>query len=504
MTWVYRVTLDRDDDGDTNTPDEDITQDVLEARWRVGMADAEQHIAEVGWARVTVWNEGGAYDGAGLPMGAMLRITAHHDDETLPLFTGFLVETQPEAGDWGQQRAILVAMDALAFLKAQTIALPPQMAQTSDAIVRAILAKAPLRPRALKGYWLLGREAHGRLGTRTRLPIPHTPLLETGRTRFAYAGDAWDDGMSAYGALAQVAEAERGRVFVARDGTFTFYNRQHTLAHLHVAHTLHDDVADIAITHNRQRASRVQVCYQPRVLGAPNSLLWQSEHATRCPPHARLAFSVRWCDATTGQTMGALDVLPLSGVQINSKADGTGQDTTAWVTVRVLETTFTGATLEIINPLAGAVFLLAGIALYGTPVLIGSPASVRHTNPYSHTVHGARERVLALPLLDTPAQADNIARFELGRASAPRTVARTITLVLHDQPARARATLFDRVRVQTNTPAHDDEYVIVAEEHTLSDSASTHRAIWTLETATARDYWVVGARTLAHNTRLAY
>ncbi len=501
MTWAYRVAIDRDDDGSFG---DDISAHVLEARWQLGMDAPDQAIAAVGWARLTVWNENGAYDGAGLPMGVMLRISAHNANETLPLFTGFLVEAQPESGDWGARRAVLVAVDVLASLQAQTVRLPAQVEQTSDALVQAVLQATRLRAPALRGRWLVGRATHSALGSTTRLPNRQPQAVQAGRTRFTYAGDTWGEGVVAYDALRQIAEAERGRVFVARDGTLTFRNRHDTLARQSDDHALADDAHAVQFSHNRQRVSSVRVRYQPRSLGMPASVVWRADHAVRCPPHSTLVFSVSWRDPNTGQPIGALDVLPLEGVQFNSKADGTGRTFNEWVTASLLTADISGATLQLENRRNDTAFLLAGVCLRGTPIYIDPPASIAHRHAYSEALHGLRERVLTLPLLDAPAQADSVARFELGRWHTPRTVAHSVTVDLQARPDLCRATLFERVRLRSSTPAHDAPYWLVGEAHTLTDSGSTHHVTWTLETVSPRLHWLLGASRLTNNAYLAY
>ena len=61
MTIRYRIGMDRNHDGDFSDADEEISERVIELRWRLGMGGAYDSMADDGWARIKVLNADGAF-----------------------------------------------------------------------------------------------------------------------------------------------------------------------------------------------------------------------------------------------------------------------------------------------------------------------------------------------------------------------------------------------------------------------------------------------------------
>ncbi len=119
--------------------------------------------------------------------------------------------------------------------------------------------------------------------------------------------------------------------------------------------------------------------------------------------------------------------------------------------------------------------------------------------------YGPHSLHVDLPALNDIEQADSLARYELARRSVPRGRVTQLTLDARQHPAQVLArTLFDRVRVQESQTGHDSDYFIVAEAHTVDLGGSRHRVSWTLESAEANHFWLLGRDALNQTTVLAY
>ncbi len=505
MPVTYLVGVDGDSDGVFT----DIGADVLALDWRLGLAEPEDTLAAPATAAITVRNPNRVWSpevNALLP-GTPLRIQSDDGTTVRTHFTGFISRVEPQPGEYGARTAVIYAEGADAAFGQHRIRLPPQVNVRADTVIARVLAQMTLRQPHLKGRWLLGRAGHSELGRNTRLPVPALAAsLQTGQSVLAYVGDTWLDGIPADAAIRQVAEAERGRFFLDREGEAVFYNRHHLLRPGAAAVTLEDNMDGLTYTYGDSTISRVQVWITPRSVGAAGSRLWMLDAPQRLPPgDTPQPLVARFRDADY-RPLGALVVLPpVRGLDYsaNTRADGTGDDRSALVDVTLRAADFSAATLEIRNRSCQPVYLRA--ELRGTPVVHGSPLAVEHTYRYGLAVYGLRQLAFALPALDALEEADRLARYELARRKTPRGLIHRLTLSSRTHRAHILArTLFDRVTVREAQTGHAARYFIVAEAHTVDRGGERHRVTWTLEADRAGTFWLVGGSRLRRDTVVGY
>ncbi len=514
MPITYTVAVDWDDDGDFSDDGEDITADVLALRWRLGMAAAHDGVAAPIAAQITLRNRSRDYSPEDTPIallpGKGVRISSHDGTTSRRHFTGFIAHIEPEPGDQGSRRSLIYAHGPDAQLASHRIRLPPQVNVSADAVIEAILDAAPLRRIALKDTWILDAPDHHALGTSTRLAaITIARTLETGVSTFAYVGDSWGSGISAADALQQMVDSERGRFFIDREGGARFINRHHTLYKVTSDATFEDTMAGMVYRFGGDIVNRVDVRLTPRSIGAAGSVLWTLDSSQRLLPGHGNAREIiaRYRDAD-GNPLGALHVQrPEAQIdfEANTDASGSGLDATADVSVRILHATASAATLRLRNRRKEPVYLLAGARLRGTPIQMGDPLIVSETDWASLAFYGESRLGFDLPALDAIEHADQVARFELARRREPRGVATHLTLDAprHLPHALAR-TLFDRITVREAQTGHDADYFIVGEAHEVDLGGARHRVTWTLESASANAFWVVGAAEIDRTASLAY
>lgn len=503
MTTTYLVGLDHDSDGAFT----DVSADVLALEWRLGMNAPDESVSAPGTAAVTVRNINRAYSPEVNPLspGTPLRIQSDDGAAIRTHFTGFVSHVEPQPGDQGQRAAVIHAESADSQLRQHRIRLPPQVNVRADTIINGVLDAVPLRRRMLKGRWLIGRVGYSELGLNTRLPgATISRSLETGKTAFAYVGDTWADGVPAYEAIRQITEAECGRFFINREGQAIFFNRHHLPQATMSAATFDNDMDGLHYTYGAGAISQIRVRALPRRLGAEGSVLWMLDTPQRVPPgDLPRRIVARFRDADQ-RPIGALTLIPpVRGLDFTANADFTGEDLTPLVDVILRAADFSAAALEIRNFSGVPAYLL--IQLRGTPLVQGDPITIEYESLYRQALHGLRVLALDLPALDSAEQADMLARYELARRKQPRGEVRTITLAgpPHRAQILARA-LFDRITIRETQTGHAADYFIVAEAHRVDLGGERHTATWTLESARAGAFWLLGSSRLRRDTIVAY
>jgi hypothetical protein len=511
MPASYVVAIDLADDGSFAG---DITADVLDLRWRLGMAQPYDSVAAPISARITVRSPTRAYSpevtSDDLSPGKPIRIQSDDGVTTRTHFTGFISRVEPLPGAQGERTAVIHARGPEHELSQNQVRLPPQVNVRADQVIQAVLDAIQLRRARMKGYWVLDVAGHAELATNTRLAEETIARsLETGQSTFVYAADTWAGGIPADAAIRQMAEAERGRFFVNRGGQAVFYNRHHTLLDTTADVTFSDSFDGVAYIYGGDVVNQVHVTLIPRSIGPASTTLWSLGAAQAIPPGETLFrhVVVRYQDADK-RPIGALTVLPpLRGIdyQANTLPDGSGLDRTAFVDVLLIAADASAATLEIRNRSAQTAYLLAGAQLRGTPLNLGDPLTLSQSDGESIAFHGLNILPLNLPALDSLEAADQLARYELARRKDPRGIVRAIRITGQTQLAQVLArSLFDRVTVEEMQTGHDADYFIVAEDHEVSRGGTRHSVTWLLETASASAFWVVSTSTLDQSTLLAY
>ncbi len=510
---TYTVSIDYNDNASFADSGENRIGDVLHLAWRLGMAHAYDTLAAPISARITLRNTARDYSpeytGDDLTPGKPIRIQSNDGLTTRTHFTGFVDHVETQTGDRGERLSIIHAVGAEAVLGQQRIRLPPQINITADAVIAAVLDATLLRYSPLNGYWLLDVPNHAELDTNTRLAGSITPVLESGRSTFAYAADTWDTGVTALEAIRQMSESERGRFFTDRFGQLTFYNRHHTLLTAAALASFSDNMDMLDYTYGTDVANQIDVTLLPRTLGAVGSVLWTLAAPQLIQPGEtavrRLVAPYR--DATNKPIGAAIVYRPVSAMDFhaNTADDGTGANRTAFMEVVLLQAGASAALLEIRNTDIVPLYLLAGATLRGTPVLGGDPALVVQTDYASVNLYGLRAFGLNTPALTNIEEADQVARYELARRKTPRGLLRSISLsgTLHLTQILSR-TLFDRITIHDTQTNHTADYFIIAEEHTVDLGGARHHVRWLLEPAAASAFWILDTSTLDQTTVLAY
>ncbi len=492
----------RIDHADDNSFSSSLIHDALELHWQLGTTSHDERVASPSWAKVRLIDRTQAYTPA--LIGKRLRIYAHDGTIERVMFTGQITGLQPVVGSRASRETLLMAQDALTELETWRVRLPMAFEQRADEVVQTVLLGVPLRPVPRAERWQLGRVGRGELGTLTRLLLLPPMSLQTGKTAFSVVGDTWGEGIRARDAIAEVVNAEAGRFFISREGVFTLYNRHHAINAPPIA-TLDNDYEALLVAHENA-LSRVSVRYLPRLIGAPNSILWHADTSLACAPQSVRHIRLTWRD-DQDRPQGAVTVIPPQAPQdftVNTHAQGTGITLKDGFTVWLSEVSLSGCVFSIRNGLNQTVYVRDAY-VRGTPLTAHDAQTVSIDNLNTRAMYGARERVEHHSPLNTPEKADAMARYTLGRHDTAQTTAKRVTLSARQHAhAILNVTLLDTVRVLSAYPAHQADYWVVGEEHHVTHTGTRHHATWTLEKANTRRYWQLGNHALGTETRLLY
>ena len=493
MTIRYSIAIDKDHDGSFATIDDEIRAVVIELRWRLGMREAYDSMADFGWARIRVRNLGGEYspERHALASGTRVRIQSEIAGLKRTHFVGHVSQIEPDEGAQGRREAVIHLADIQPWLADSPARLTPQVDVTADQVVAQMLDQATLRRPTLAGFCIIDVAGYNLIDNTRVFPDENVPRqLATGKTRFAYVGDWWSNTTSARQAIADLVVSERGRFFIDREGDPVFLNRHFTLIHKEIAASFDDDMSGMIYSYGDQRLNRLTLLMTPREIGENGSLLWELRVPQRIAQRSDLLLTLRLVDEL-GEPLGLLMVDDLVARFQETPDDGRffhDDDARAEVT----QLSMTTVQVRLSNRRRRDVYLTL-LQLFGKPLYRHAPLEIVVEDGEGMHLYGLKQMSLDLPALSDMATATAFATYEVARRKHPRGSVRQLGVNAREhQRAALGATLFDRVRVseaQTGHRARD--YFIVAEEHHVYEAGARHDVSWTLEPADSTRFVIV-------------
>lgn len=493
MTRRYIIAIDKNRDGDFADIGEDIAGETLELRWRLGMRQPYDSIADYSQAQIRVRNPRGDFspERHRLDIGARLRIQSRDGKITRTHFTGFIRYIEPEAGDWGQKQALIHLQDVQPWLDDSPVRPAPQINATADAVIDSLLNQAILRPTALAGYCIIDVVGYNQIDSVKIFP-PQTLArrLAVGKTRFAYVGDWWSESTSVRQAIRELAESERGRFYIDREGRAVFLNRHHTLVHKTVAASFDDDMTGLDYRYGDVGLNRISLLVTPREAGAGETLLWQLGQAQSIGQKQELTLNLRLVDERNAP-LGLLELERLEA-SFHSKPDGSGDAIRGPAAVEIVEVGWTSVQVQVRNQGSQDVYLTR-LRVIGRPLYRRDPLEIVVSDGKSITFYGLKQMSLDLPALSDIETAQAFAAYEVARRKHPVGAVRALTLDAAGHPSAALdLSLFERIRItESQTGQRAAEYFIIAEEHHVSLGGARHKVTWTLEPADSTRFVVV-------------
>lgn len=508
---------------------DDVSAWVQQADWSLGFKKAWQRVADDVSARLVLRNDTKLFspDYSASPLHdsllpqRTLQIESVWGSVTRRHFTGWIDAVAPTFGSTrGPFQCTISARGLLPNLKAAELHLPLLEDVTAAEILEAVLAQTILPPGAVGGRgWVLEVAGHGELEEST-YPVDTDAIFEfdDGLNTYPYVGDNWegqegaagprDRFASAYDAIVSVVEAERGKVFVNRDGKLVFWDRTHFQADTTVQATITNPhglsyamAADTVV-------NRVRLKVYPRK-EEEDAILWRLDEpiiihsSTSADGPNEQEFRARWAQAD-GQQVGAKDVVaPNTG-------DGSLAVSQGNLTIVAFEPDARGARIVLRNESTWNSAHLDALILKGTKITAWNAQEVEAVDPASAALYGLKEMAIDARLLGDFSLAQDIADYELALRKDPRGVADKLTLMNKDATYLTQIlarTIGDRISVSEAQTAHAGEYFIVGEQHRVRDNGRVHTCDWMLEPAGPYTGWLLeveGRGELEEATLLGY
>jgi len=501
MPITYTIAIDRNHDG---TFEDNITADVIDARWSLGLAQPYDSIAEISTAQLTVRNPAGDYspERNSLDSGTRVRITSNDGTTTRTHFTGFISHIDPTEGEWGETLAIIHLHDMQVWLADSPVLMSAQVDVTADTVIDTLLNEAVLRRAVIGGYCIIDIDGYNQIDSVDIFPAENLARqLATGLTQFAYVGDWWGETVPARQGIRELVESERGRFYINRDGEVVFLNRHYTLLTKTLSATFDDDMQGLDYSYGDNRINRLSIIMTPREIGINNTILWQLDVPQRRAQETSVILTLRFLD-DLNNPIGMLEFDSLTTV-FNTSEDGTGNVIEDDVEVEILRTGFTSMQVQITNNSTQDVYLMA-LTVKGKPLYRRAPLEITVSDGEGLHIYGLQSATLNLLALSDVETAQAFAEYDLSRRKHPSGKVRTLTMTTRDHPTETLSlTLFDRIRISESHTGHSvQDYFIIAEAHHVSDGGTHHSVTWTLEPADSQRFVIVDDSTINDTERV--
>ncbi len=440
---------------------DDITDDVLTLKWRLGLARPYDVTAAPTRGEIVLENSAGTYSPerttTTLAPGTRLMIRADDGGGMVRLFSGWISSVEVEPGQFSGRRVTLHLHGPERILDEARVLISLLLNASPTGILNTIFLREPL----------------DRLNTQ----------FQQSSTSFAYAGDTWADGIRAATAIEQVMTAERGRFYSQRDGTLTFLERGYTYGSSQ--HTFDDAFEDVAYVYGVGLVNEVRVLVRPRSLGTAGSTLWTLQTAQAIPAGECRTLLARFRDSNSASIGATSLVTPVATTDYtaNSTNDGSGTDVTADVSITIVDGgSASAAYLQICNTGTATAYLQPGTRLRGRPLFQEDTLLIEQRDDASIDAYGLYSLTFNLPYFVTVAEAEALADAILTARKTPRGTVEALHLSHRVGLSQALSrTLFDVITVKEAHTGHDADYLIIAEAHEVDLGGARHHVRWLLE-----------------------
>ena len=503
MSSRYSIAIDEKHDGDFLGLGEDVAANVLELKWRLGLRQPYDNVADHGTAQIVLRNTLGSFspERKRLDIGTRVQIECEDSGGRVTLFTGFISHVTVDAGDWSDGRSVIHVQDIQPWLEASPARLSPISDTSADVVIDRLLDGALVRRTAVAGYCIIDVPGHDLVDSVRIFPPQNLGRqLQEGKTRFAYVGDWWGETTSIRQAIRDLAKSERGRFYIARGGEAVFLNRHHTLVRETVAAAFVDDMKGMVYGYGDQRVNRVSLLMTPREIGDGDITMWQLARVQRIGARTSLNLNLHFTDELQ-QPVGLLELERVQSA-FHRGEEGKGRPITDGVSARTIAIGFTSLQVQLENSSARDVFLTE-LSVIGKPLYRRDPLELTVSDGAGIHLHGLRHLSLDLPALSDIATAQAFASYELARRKYPAGTVRELQLDARKHPSARRLTLFDRIRVSESRTGHQDqEYFIIGEQHQVSQGGAQHEILLTLEPADLSRFVVIDDSVIDDQTEI--
>jgi hypothetical protein len=260
-----------------------------------------------------------------------------------------------------------------------------------------------------------------------------------GNESLEIAADRWTtDRTAALDTIRDSVRTERGRFFVQRDGTLTFYDRKWFFTPLTTALALGADPFTAQVERSADQVyNLVNVTVHPRATAGAVDVLARTTHSIRIPSYALNGTYTRtvtlYFRDSAGNVVGGTGlVLPLvagTDYSINDRADGTGFDYTGSPSFAMGPLDVRGSEVRITfyNYATGPLYVTK-LQVRGQAITVYDPLTHTQEDAASQSTYLKRGLTLDLPLSADEVFGEALAYYLLDRFKTPFTNVQQVTL----------------------------------------------------------------------------
>lgn len=498
MSISYSIAIDYDDDGTFTELGDNITGDILNVTWQLGLPAPYTHMAEVSSASITVRNKSGDYSPEVSTnfIGKRVRIQSDDGTTTRTHFIGFVKEIRPQAGNQGTGLSEIIVVGREYELTQHRVRLPFQTNFRADTAIEDILDQIDWRYDVLDGMCIIGRNS---IGSSDIFPTERiSKTLETGKSTFAFIADNWADGLDANRAINELAEGEAGRFFFDREGVANFHNRHRILLNNALSASFDDDMSHLIYDYGNI-INDIEILLTPRTIGASNTRIWTLARPLKVQANSTIQIIARY--KVDNEPVGAIDIIePQSHSDFTAhiERDTSTQNITDSFQVRIIDASLSATVFELRNR---AVYdgYLTQLDLYGTPLYTDDSLVLQTNDMSSISIYGRHATQIALPVITDIEEAIAIAHWELQRRSHPYGHVRELHTNTRNHPTEALSlTLFDIINIQESQSGHSADYAIIAEHHQVDMGGTRHQVSWLVEPADSNLFFIIGTHSIGN------
>lgn len=494
MAVYVRAFIDFDRNGLFAGAYDDVSADLMSARWNIGARGANQSVGNAGRATLRLNDEAGIYnpDNAASPIYGKLRprvnvkITVAQTPYSAQhvAFRGYVEAVRLPFDVVAGVRFVEVdCADIFGLLRDSVVELPLLENKRTDEIIETILRLVELPPLGGVG-WRLGVAGMSELGVTTVLGDVEAGFdLQTGLYTASYAGDNWGNGISALSAIKSAVEAERGRFYFDREGRAVFKNRQYL-------QKLTTPAATITAAQSASRVfyedlkNVVKVTTEPRKIET-SVTLFELDEPIECKPNAQTKFSAKFTNSAGVEVAGRNLVTPSEG---GGTLATTGGSISFEMTAKAKQADFVFDNPNYANVTITTLIITGDrLTSFGTVEAVAADEGLAFLD-------GRRELIIDGKLLDNLADGQNIANYEFGRLSTAVGYTNQISLMGDEAAAVFDVEVMDAVQISGVYPGIDETSVVVGEAHDwrADKAGATYRRDLFLESRQLGAFWLLG------------
>jgi len=406
--------------GDATNGYDNVTGDVRNAKWNLGIPDRDLLISSEGEATIDLDNPTQLYspEKTASPLTGFLlserMITIEVADNAVGtltnVWTGWTARFSPTTGRNRSEKSTLKCSQGVFLLKDAKFKSAIQQNVDSGAATQKIIDDSE---------WVSANDPTEFLGSKYG-------IIEVGQDTYPIVGDAWNSDDSIYDALAEIVDTEQGLLWITEDGRLEFRNRHYVLlkqkGSADFALNASSDFYDANYEYGQQIFNEAKITYHPKTEES-NFTAWENRDSIRIEAGKTLVVNASF----EYEESTSINMLALDGTHLIVDFD----DATNYAATTTLVTVLKNDEAELTITNNGTETRLYRITLKGTAIRSFGGRIIEARDQASVDKHKLHRITKTFKLMDTEEGAEGLGQFIVAQYKEP--FGEFKTLALHDR-----------------------------------------------------------------------